>query len=52
MLYKDNIPNAEKILKRIDDLTEYINNFPDTPLAVIFQNELEYLETLKERYGI
>lgn len=38
-----NIP-CEKSLDRIDELIAYIENFPDSPLAPVFQREIEALE--------
>ncbi len=38
--------NEEKIFDRIEELTEYIQNFPDSILTPIFQKEIEYLKTV------
>lgn len=40
-----NLPGLQT-LDRIDDLEEYIKNFPDSPLVPVFQNELEGLYNL------
>ena len=38
--------NEEKILDRIEELEEYIQNFPNSKLAPIMQNEIDYLNSL------
>lgn len=38
--------NEEKILNRIEELDEYIQNFPDSKLAPICQKEINYLNSL------
>lgn len=52
MMYIDHIPNGETVCNRIDKLTEYISNFPESKLTPIFKQEIEYLETLKKEYGV
>ena len=39
--------NEEKILDRIEELEEYIQNFPDSKLAPIMQEEIDYLNSLR-----
>lgn len=38
--------NGEKILERIEELEEYIYNFPDSKLAPIHQKEIDFLNSL------
>lgn len=38
--------NEERILDRIEELDEYIANFPESKLVPIMQNEIAYLKTL------
>lgn len=38
--------NEERILNRIEELEEYIQNFPDSVLVPIHQKEIDYLEAL------
>lgn len=38
--------NEEKILDRIEELEEYIQNFPDSVLAPIMQKEIDLLKSL------
>ena len=42
-----NIP-SEKMYARIEELKEYIQNFPDSKLAPIMQKEIEFLENLTD----
>jgi hypothetical protein len=44
------LPNGERIFNRIEELTEYINNFPNSKLTPIFKKEVEYLETLRKDF--
>lgn len=38
--------NGEKMLDRIEELYEYLENFPDSKLAPIVQNEIDLLNSL------
>ncbi len=38
--------NGEKILDRIEELEEYIQNFPESKLTPIFQKEIDFLNSL------
>lgn len=38
--------NEEKILDRLEELNEYIQNFPDSVLTPIMQKEADYLKSL------
>lgn len=38
--------NEERVLDRIEELEEFINNFPESALTPIFKSEIEYLELL------
>lgn len=38
--------NEEKILDRIEELDEYMQNFPDSILTPIMQKEIDYLNSL------
>lgn len=38
--------NGEKILDRIEELETYIQNFPNSKLAPIMQNELNHLNSI------
>ena len=39
-----NIPSGEYALSRIEELEAFIDNFPDSALAPIFEKEIAYLE--------
>ena len=38
--------NEEKILDRLEELNEFLQNFPDSVLAPIMQKEADYLKSL------
>lgn len=38
--------NGEKILDRIEELYEYLQNFPNSALAPILQKELDHLNSI------
>ena len=38
--------NEERILDRLEELNEFIENFPDSVLAPIMQKEADYLKSL------
>ncbi len=38
--------NVERVYDRIDELEEFIRNFPDSELVAPFRNELDYLYSL------
>ena len=46
------LPNAKIVYNRIEELSEYITNFPESKLTPIFKKELEYLETLRKDYNL
>lgn len=46
-----NIPNVDATYKRIDDLTAYIENFPESPLCECFQNEIGKLKKWLEEWS-
>lgn len=37
---------GEWMLDRLDELYEYLENFPESALSVAVQHEIEYLESL------
>lgn len=39
--------NEEKLYKRLSELYEYIENFPEGLMANAARSEIEYLESLK-----
>lgn len=38
--------NSEKVFDRVEELQEYICNFPDSVLVPIFEKEIEYLQNI------
>ena len=48
----ETMPNNERILDRIDALCEYLQGFPQGPIADAARHELEHLEQLTQEYGI
>lgn len=46
------LPSGEAIYDRIEQLTEYITNFPESKLTPIFKKEIEHLETLRKDFGL
>lgn len=46
------MPNNEKIVDRIDELRDYLQDFPQGPIADAARHELEHLEQLAQEYGI
>lgn len=46
------LPDGERVFDRIEQLTEYINNFPESKLTPIFKKEIEYLETIRKDFGL
>lgn len=38
--------NGEKMLDRIEELYEALQNFPDSKLAPIWQREVDYLNSI------
>ncbi len=46
------IPNGETIFDRIEELTEYISNFPESPLTPIFKKEIAELETIRKEFAL
>lgn len=43
--------NIERILDRIYELYQYMDNFPDSALIKAVENEIEYLEKLLDMYS-
>lgn len=41
-----NIPNEEYIIDRLEELREYLRNFPDGIMASAVRNEISRLEAL------
>ena len=46
------LPDEEKIIERIEQLREYLDNFPDGLCAAAAKNELQRLENIQEQYFI
>ena len=46
------MPNNERIIDRIFELREYLDNIPDGVMSVTVKNELKRLEKICEEYGI
>jgi hypothetical protein len=46
------LPNAEIVYNRLEELYEFIENFPESKLTPIFKKEIEYLETLRKDFGL
>lgn len=40
------ILNEERICDRLDELYQYLENFPESKLATAFRDEIAYLESL------
>ena len=38
--------NGERLVERAEELTEYLQNFPNSKLAPILQKELDYLQSI------
>lgn len=51
MMLGHNIPGTHT-LERVDELQEFVNNFPESKLTPIFQREIDELWMLLEQYGI
>lgn len=46
------LPNEERIIDRIEQLREYLDNFPDGLCAAASKNELLRLENIQEQWFI
>lgn len=46
------LPNGERVFDRIEQLTEYITNFPDSKLTPIFKKEIEMLEKTRKEFNL
>lgn len=46
------LPNEERIIDRIEQLREYLDNFPDGLCAAAVKNELQWLENIQEQWFI
>ena len=46
------LPDEERIIERIEQLREYLDNFPDGLCAAAAKNELLRLENIQEQYFI
>lgn len=44
--------NGEQIYDRLEELYGYLQNFPQSELSTAIQNEIDYLEDLKDKYLI
>ena len=40
-----------QILDRLEELYEYLKNFPNSRLTTAIQNEIDYLEKRFDKYG-
>lgn len=41
-----NIPNGEQVLERLEELYQYLENFPESQLAPAIREEIAILEAL------
>lgn len=41
-----NIPNGEQVLDRLEELYQYLENFPESKLAPVIREEIAILEAL------
>lgn len=41
-----NIPNGEQVLERLEELYQYLENFPESRIAPAIQEEIAILEAL------
>ena len=46
------LPNEERIIDRIEQLREYLDNFPDGMCASAAKNELQRPENIQEQWFI
>ena len=46
------IPDEERLIDRMEQLREYLNNFPDCLGAAAARNELQRLENIQEQWFI
>ena len=49
---KEDMPNEEIIMNRIEELESYIQNFPNSRLVRCFQNEINYLTAILEHRSL
>lgn len=45
------IPNIERVVDRLEEIDEYLQNFPGSALAPILKNESDELNQLLSVYG-
>ena len=50
--YLGYIPDEERLTDRMEQLREYLDNFPDGPGAAAARNELQRLENIQEQWFI
>ena len=46
------LPNEERIIDRMEQLHEYLTNFPDGLGAAAARNELQHLESIQKQWFI
>ena len=46
------MPNGERIAERLEELRQYLRDFPNGMLAKAARDEIEYLEQIASDYGL